>query len=265
MPGQFFEFEKTKLYYSRTGKGSNVLLQFHGFGQDHSAFQKLDDHLHAHYTVYSFDIFFHGQSEWNKGEEPLEKSFWKDLLSRFLQQHQITKFSLMGFSMGGKFALATLETFPDRVESVFLIAADGVTISSWYSLATYPAPIRSLFKSMINFPQRFKAIENFALKTKLIDKGIIRFIDSQMNTPEKRSRVYYSWVVFRHLNFDMNKMADLINKHDISVTVIVGKYDKVIPVQNMNPLIHKLKTHRLEILESGHNALIEESLKVLAK
>lgn len=265
MQGQFFDFKHAKLYFTKVGTGKKKLLLFHGFGQDHEAFKKIEDKLQKSYTLFSFDIFFHGLSQWSKGEEPLKKIFWKELLSEFLKENEIESFSLLAFSMGGKFAFASMEAFPERTESIFLLAPDGIKTSLWYSLATYPTAFRRLFKSMINQPQRFKAIENFAVGIGVIDKGIVRFIESQMDTAEKRSRVYHAWVVFRHLKFDMKAIANLINSNKIKVTVIVGKYDKIIRSKNMHQLLGKLDNSTLEILETGHNGVIQESIKVLGK
>ncbi len=265
MQGQFFDFQHSKLYYTKVGTGKKNLLLFHGFGQDHQAFNKIEEHLHTRYTIYSFDIFFHGFSEWNKGEQPLEIFFWKELVKEFLKDKGIDRFSLLGFSMGGKFAFATLEAFPEKTENIFLLASDGIKTNFWYSLATYPIAFRKLFKSMIDHPQRFKAIENFAVKVGLIDQGIVRFIESQMDTQEKRSRVYHAWVVFRHLKFDMVTIANTINSNKIGTMVIVGRYDKIITTKNMDHLVNKLDNYALEILETGHNGVIQESIKVLGK
>ena len=96
-----------------------------------------------------------------------------------------------------------------------------------------------------------------------VDKGLIRFADFQMNSEAKRKRVYYSWVVFRHLTFDLKKIADIINQNNIRLTMIVGKYDKVIRAENMQRLLKHVREYRLEILESGHTGLMQESLYLL--
>lgn len=265
MPGKFFDFQHAKLFFTTAGQGEKSLLLFHGFGQDHKVFKKLEEQLQEEYTIYSFDIFFHGKSQWNKREQPLEKDFWKALLTEFINQHHIVKFSLLGFSMGGKFAFASLEAFPEKTEHIFLLAPDGIKTNFWYSLATYPTAFRHLFKSLINRPGRLNAIEKFAVSVGLIDKGILRFVESQMNTPEKRERVYYAWVVFRHLKFNMKTIASIINSNKINITLIVGKYDKIITVKNMDLLLNKLVDYKFEVLETGHNGVIQESVKVLGK
>lgn len=258
-------FNNTTLHYQKSGHGKQVLLAFHGFGQDGTIFNNLSEALADKYTVYTFDLFFHGKSEWPLDEQPLEKIFWKQLITLFFTEQNITHVSLLGFSMGGKFALATLEAFPKQTKEIILIAPDGIKTSFWYSLATYPVALRNLFKSMIKKPHRLNAVADFAFRTGLIDKGILRFVESQMNTEEKRKRVYYSWVVFRHLTFSMDTIARLINQHHIRLVMIIGKFDNVITAENMHVLLHRVKDYQLELLEAGHNGVIHASIPILIK
>ena len=255
---QSIQYENTILHYDITGSGPKPLLVFHGFGQDRQAFGEFLKKISTEYTIYSFDIFFHGESQWNQGEKTLEKSYWQKLLSVFLSHHKIDRFNVMGFSMGGKFALASLEAFPDKTDHIFLLAPDGIKVSPWYTLATFNSATRQLFKSMILQPQRFHWIANLSLKLGLIDKGILRFVESQMNTKEKREQVYYSWVVFRNLKFDLKHVASLINSNNIGLTIYVGKYDKMITATSMERLLKRVCKHKFEILETGHNGLISK-------
>jgi len=246
----------SSLFYFKSGNGKKVLLLFHGFGQDHTVFVPLMDSLKDAYTCYAFDLYFHGASRWPHGEQPLEKQVWKETLNTFLNENQIDRFAVLGFSLGGKFALASVEMFSERIDELFLVAADGVKTSFWYRLATYPFLARKLFKSMILHSNRFFSIGSFFHSIGLLENGVLRFAESQMNTEEKRSRVYYSWVVFRHLDFSMKVLAEVINRFKIGTTLLVGKYDKVIPPQNMNHLITRLQHGKLEVAEVGHNQLL---------
>jgi len=253
------------LAYQKSGHGDKVLLLFHGFGQHHRTFDTLSETLTSTYTLYAFDLFFHGHSKWNSEEQPLEKRMWKEILQHFLVKNKIERFSLLGFSLGGKFALATLELFPDRIQQVFLLAPDGIKTNFWYSLATYPLLLRRFFKSMILKPGRLHTVTSFLYTLRLVDKGLLRFAESQMDTQEKRSRVYYSWVVFRHLKFDMKEIGGLLQKHSIRLTLIVGKHDKIITTENMQRLLRHVKDHQLTILDTGHNGVIDGSIEVLRK
>ena len=263
MAEEFLRYEESSLHYVTEGTGSKILLVFHGFGQTRKAFDKFSTSLSSEYTLYIFDLYFHGQSQWGYDENPLEKSLWKNTISRFLEVHPIDRFSLCGFSLGGKFALATLEAFPEKVQSLILIAPDGIKTSFWYSLATYPMFFRQFFKSMILHPSRFATLSRTLKSLGAMDKGLIRFAEHHMDTEEKRRRVYYSWVVFSHLKFDLKSVAELINKYSIRLILITGKFDKVIRSENMNRLLLHVKNYKHEILETGHNGLINESADFL--
>ncbi len=252
------------LAYQKSGHGDKVLLLFHGFGQHHKIFETLTEAMSSHYTLYAFDLFFHGNSKWSD-ETPLEKETWHEIIHKFLNENKINQFSVLGFSLGGKFTLATLELFPDRIDHVFLLAPDGIKTNFWYSLATYPLLLRRFFKSMILKPGRLHAITTVLHALHLVDNGILRFAESQMDTQEKRERVYYSWVVFRHLKFDMKTIAGLLQAHSIQFTLVVGKHDKIITTENMRQLLRYLNDYQLEILNTGHNGVIAGSIAVLTK
>ncbi len=252
----FLKINGSQLFYSKQGHGKKALLLFHGFGQDHRAFQEIVHGVSSEYTCYSFDLYFHGSSVWNNGEKPLEKREWKENMETFFRENHLNEISLLGYSLGAKFVLATLEVFPEKVKEIFLVAPDGIKTSFWYSLATYPILLRKIFKSMINHHERFTSLAGFAHSIGLVDKGIIRFVESQMNTEDKRRRVYYSWVVFRHLKFDKVEIAEIINRHQPWLMIIVGKYDKIIKTESMNVLLDHVDQYQLEILEAGHNHLL---------
>jgi pimeloyl-ACP methyl ester carboxylesterase len=256
-------FKGANLFYSKSGTGKKSLLLFHGFGQDHRAFDCWIEKLQNEYTLYSFDLFFHGQSSW-MSQEALEKIDWNKIIDLFLQQEKISEFEIAGFSMGGKFSLATLEAFPEKVKKMILLAPDGIKTSFWYSLATYPIAMRAVFKSMILHPNRLYRLTKIFRSFGLVDRGLLRFAESQMDTEEKRNRVYFSWVYFRKLKFDLSKIASLLNELRIPLTLMVGKHDKVIQAKNMEVFLGKVNSKQFEVVEAGHNDLIRKAIEYLS-
>jgi pimeloyl-ACP methyl ester carboxylesterase len=252
----YTHYEKASLHYIRIGNGQKVVLAFHGFGQNKTHFQRLAEQLSSTHTVYVFDLFYHGHSVWHQKTQPLTKLFWQQLMHQFLQENGIEKFSLMGFSMGGKFALATLESYSERIHELVLIAPDGIKTNFWYSIATLPGWTEKLFRKMIVSPDYFKRMAHTLRSFRVVDKGIVRFAENQMDTRQKRIRVYYTWIVFRELRFNMTLIAKLINSHGIHTRLFIGRYDRIITQRNMQRLLKRLHHYQLVILESGHNQLI---------
>lgn len=262
MNTSFISYHNSRLAYHKYGDGPKIILLFHGFGQDNKAFLSWAEAWQREYTLYSFDLFFHGQSTWS-AHEPVEKKDWAAIITSFLHQEQVSEFEVAGFSLGGKFALATVEAFPERVRQVVLLAADGIKTNFWYRLATYPYLMRAFFKSIILHPGRFHRVTKGLRALRMVDKGVIRFAESQMDTLEKRKRVYDSWVGFRHLRFDIDAIAKAMNEHKMEVTVLVGRYDKIVLTRHMKPLLQRVAHCTFEVLETGHNGVVEKGLEYL--
>ena len=150
---------KLNLSYLKIGKSDRILLAFHGMGQDFSCFQKFAQTFENQYTTYLFDLPFHGKSEIN--ELIITKEIWKEYLSKFLQENQIKNFSIISFSMGGRFALATLEAFSDRIENAILLAPDGVTEDPFYYGAIRFSFTRNIFKKVLKNNHKFYGFAGF--------------------------------------------------------------------------------------------------------
>ena len=251
------------LYYYKAGSGSAALIAFHGFGQDHHAFDLWCSRLANKYTLYLVDLPFHGKSTWQDSTSPLRKPDWQKVLTALSEQENISTFSLAGFSLGGKFALASLEAFPQATQELFLIAPDGLAPNFWYSLATYPLLFRKVFRGMIRHQGRFAALTTMAKHLRLADNWILRFAENQMNTVDKRARVYNTWVVFRHLRFDPDQVKRLIEENRVRVAVFAGKYDRVIPPAKLKPQLNRLNHVSFHVLDCGHNSLVNEVVRFL--
>ena len=141
----FFNHEGNRLAYYKVGYGPATLVAFHGFGQSGRVFQPLDETIGHRFTVFAVDLFFHGNSQYTS-RQLLTKTDWQRLIGAFLDGQGVDRFSLMGFSLGGRFALATAEAFASQLDQLILIAPDGVTRTSWYWAATTTRLGRWLFR-----------------------------------------------------------------------------------------------------------------------
>ncbi len=258
-------YKNSSLHYKVLGTGSKALLMFHGFGQDCTIYTTAPVGLLQVYKIYTFDLYYHGQSVWMPGELPLEKTMWQEILTLFLNAEHIDKFSLAGFSLGARFALASLQSFPERVQGLFLIAPDGIRVNLWYKLATRLKISRRFFRGMIVDHKRFLKIINAVRSLTLIDNRLLVFAEGQMNTPDKRARVYYSWVVFRKLSLPPSELIPLLEKHDTPTIFIMGKTDYLIDSSLPNTFVKRLKNCKVEVLETSHRGLINAGLIVIQK
>lgn len=253
------------LAYQKHGEGDKVYLFFHGFGQNMQAF---DDFLSLRKktdTYILFDLFYHGQSSWKSINHKLTKQIWKDIIQQLMEKERFEKFHLVGYSMGGKFSLATYELFPEQVQSLLLIAPDGIKTGFWYNMATFPGILNQTFKHVVFHPKRFFKTMKVLKKLGILQKSLIKFVKSQMKTRTMRAQLYFTWIVFKPIQPSLEKIIPSILKYQTPITLVTGKFDKLVTVENLKKFSSKIPHLKIIELESGHNSLIEKTEKYLAK
>jgi len=247
-----------KLNYQKIGNGKKALLAFHGFGQDHSAFGLFEESLGKEYTIFSFDIFFHGQSKWPEDDLPVPVSEWKQMLTGVLAEEQISTFTILGYSLGGKIALATAALLPEQTEGLILIAPDGVKLHPWYRIATGTWLMRSVFHFLSHRPAQLLTLIGLISRLRLISKKLAKFAASQVGDPNNGRRIYFSWVGFRRFTYKRAELISLLNRHQMHVTVVAGKYDSVIPGKYLKSFASQCHHHHWVLIKTGHKSLLRE-------
>ncbi|CCH56713.1 alpha/beta hydrolase fold protein [Fibrisoma limi BUZ 3] len=261
---EFFEFRGSLISFRRYGHGPTALLAFHGFGQSSEMYTQLGQVLREHFTVYALDLFYHGES-WYADDQLITKTYWQGLVNAFLQAMAIDRFSLMGFSLGGRFALALAETLAGRLDQLILIAPDGITRSPWYRLATGSTPGRWLFCFFLRHMSLLTSVGHGLTAVGLLHRTAMRFAENAMGTAEQREQVYQSWTKFRLIRPDLNVTSQALDQHSVRVRVFTGYYDRIVPGTYAQPLLRRLRSYELTVLKAGHNRLVDQVGEILAK
>lgn len=251
------------LHYQKYGNGEKTLLTFHGFGQTNKDFYPFHEHLNDEYTIFSFDLFFHGLSTWTNDGIVLNEVHLQSIFFDFFQSNDINGFSVVGYSMGGKFALMLAKLFPDQINQLILVAPDGLHKTIGYRLVTEISAVRSIFHHLIEHPGLFFLFSKILKASGLVNKKLIRFGESQMSTFKLRKKVYLSWTVFRNLFMTKQELTILINNHDIDVLVYLGRHDKLIPPKKITPYFKGISRCDINIIDTGHGELIAQSVYLL--
>ena len=101
------------------------MLAFHGFGRTLDDFKTFKQSLCSQYNIHGFNLFHHGNAEYPNDRitsNTLTKPELKDMLAAYLEAHNIERFSLLAYSIGGRVALCMMEWFPEKVDAVYLYA-----------------------------------------------------------------------------------------------------------------------------------------------
>ena len=109
------------LFYREKGHGEPLIL-LHGNGESSEYFKNQIDEFAKWYHVFAVDTRGHGKSP--RGTRPFTiRQFAEDLLC-FMDQHQIEKAHLLGFSDGGNIAMIFAMRHPERVDRLILNGAN---------------------------------------------------------------------------------------------------------------------------------------------
>jgi len=254
------------LKYLKIGNGIKYALAFHGFGQDNSYYTSFESIIGQEYTIYCFNLPFHGDDKTLKTGIPASKDMLKVFFQNFFEENQVAGFTNIGFSIGAKMSIVLLELFPERIEKMLVIAPDGFRSNIWYSLGTGSRATRSLFKYFVNHPDYFFKFSDSMASLGLIHPGVIRFSKSQMNSLEKREKVFYTWMFFRKLRVSKDRIINLLTKHHIPIFIFLGKEDKIILEKHFRFLQDNVEIDsKITVLPAGHNDLIKETAKHLGE
>jgi pimeloyl-ACP methyl ester carboxylesterase len=253
--------------YETYGTGTEALFAFHGFGNHCSDFKILEPSLGKKYKIVAFNLPYHGKSFFddNISDKSISKNDLKELIHQYIREHDIKRFSLMGYSLGGKIALQLIELFPAEINTVFLFAPDGIRNSWSNGFVTRNKIGKKIYSRIIQNPSRFLRFVKMLKDMNLVHEKFSDFIHNSLDTREKRQQVWDVWICLRDIKPKISSIRNLVNEYNISVELFFGKYDHVIPPAVGKYFIAGLKNKNgLHVVEMGHIMLREKMNEYLA-
>ena len=110
-----------KHYYIESGQGEPIIF-LHGNGENCDYFRGQIEVFARQFHVFAIDTRGHGKTP--RGDRPFTiRQFAEDLLG-FMDDHQIEKAHLLGFSDGGNIAMIFAMRYPERVDRLILNGAN---------------------------------------------------------------------------------------------------------------------------------------------
>jgi len=248
--------------YETYGEGAELLLAFHGFGNLGSDFKALVPSLGKKYKIIAFDLPYHGNSSIDPSVavKSVSKDHLKELTEKILRRYNAEKFSLMGYSLGGKIVLQLIELFPSKVRSAFLIAPDGLKLNFSNAFVTRSLAGKVLYQRVINDPSGLFRLVTLAEKSGLVNKKLCDFVRDSLSTRRKRELVWDVWMCFRDIRPSVKNVQRLVKANGISIHLFFGRYDRIIPASIGEKFMKSSAgNHTLHVVEAGHN-LVKEKL-----
>ncbi|MDR0793859.1 MAG: alpha/beta hydrolase [Chitinophagaceae bacterium] len=264
-------YKSSFVAYYKFGAGSKSLFCFHGYGESGNMFEPLENFLGKKYTLYAIDFPFHGNTEWN---DALPFTI-DDLLYilKAIQQREssnpaaaLQPTSVLGYSLGGRIVFYLLEKIPQLIEQAVLLAPDGMHKSVWYKLGI---EIKWGNKLFAQIPHRYKwllFLAAFLKRIGIINKSVFNMVAMNVETEFKRKRLFNGTMAMRMLYPNMKEVCLKIRDYQIATTIVLGKYDNIIPPKRVKILKKNLSPClKIMEIESGHIILKEKNLSLITK
>ena len=255
------KFKNSVIHYYKFGHGPRTLFCLHGYGREAKDFLFLEKHIENKYVAYAIDLPFHGETKWK------EKLLFtdKDLLQIFeLVCGNTNKFSLLGYSMGGRVVLHLLSTCPQRIHNVALLAPDGLHVNFWYALATRTTVGNLLFRKTIAGPGWLFQIVARGGRLNVYNRSILKMVRQYLHTPNQRILLYRRWTTMRRFRPAVNKIKRHSTRYKIPVSILFGASDYVILTKHGD----KLKGEpyvTIQTVAAGHQLIREKFAPQIVK
>jgi pimeloyl-ACP methyl ester carboxylesterase len=261
-----FQIEYQIIGNRARNEGGHAWLAFHGFGRDSRDFEIFETLLEQNDTIYAFNLFQHGESRFPEKRlrnKPLTLDEHRNIIDFLLDHLKLGSFSLLGYSMGGKIALKTIESHASLIRHTLLIAPDGVKLNHWYRFVSGTSLGRSIYRSITRNPKPLFRLTDVSRFLGIISPKIHKFVYYHLETLEKRRLVGETWLIYRDFHPNLALVQRNINDYKIDTNLIYGTFDNVIKAWQGEKLNRGLDRDSLHLLKQGHLLLNEDTINYI--
>ena len=259
-------YKASSLSYIRFGSGPKTAFCFHGYGEDAASFSFFERYAGTEYSFFAIDLPFHGSTSWNEGYTCSVNDL-QQIIERILNENnrQVAgnrQLSLLGFSLGGRMALALYQMMPSQIERLVLLAPDGLKVNFWYWLSAQTWIGNKLFAFTMKHPQWFFGFLKMLNALKLVNASIFKFVNYYIGDKEVRMLLYARWTTLRKLKPELKKIKSLVKINKTDVRLVYGKHDRIILASVGEKFRKGIEDHcTISVIHSGHQVLHEKHVR----
>lgn len=254
-------YHDASIHYRINGSVDRLMICIHGFSGRASDFDALLPVLTQHFTVVSFDLPFHGKTQWPRAEfTPADIA---DIIDRLTAETGFERFCFMGHSMGGRIIFNILEQFAPCLDGLYLFAPAGLYASMVFKRGLVPMTIRKLGrKQMLRWktvPKWFQRLK----ETGIIPKYGAGLVEIHFSADHRRERMLNIWVSMHHFRIQPDRHKEILKRYHIPVFLYMGERDKAIPLWHATKFCNDFPLATLHVMHEGHFVMTAEAATLL--
>lgn len=254
-------------FYRTAGKKGDILLLIHGGGSDYSGFiwKHTLPALATRFRVIALDLPGYGSSELpNLLPDQSILSFHSNFICEFLDELNIAKAHICGFSMGGGIALGFALAHPERIKKLVLVNSYGLEKPVFGGLLTYLITrVDPLWLSLRWLIRHNRYIVRRGLRWSICDPENItdELVDDAFQAL-RLQRLHPAWRIFQHQEITLQgfrtTFLDDLEGLAKPTLFILSENDELIPHKLVKPALQQLKNARLYIARNAGHLLPRE-------
>ncbi|HTY92023.1 MAG TPA: alpha/beta hydrolase [Methanocella sp.] len=240
--------------YRVEGKCEPLIL-LHGMAFSHDVWDKTIRQASKFFTIYAPDLPGFGCSD--KPDVSYGLDFYVEFLKKFADTLKIHKCFIAGMSMGGEIAAAFAARYPDRVDRLVIVDANGFSplIKGIRTLTVLGSP---LYIRMFNSRSMLKNyMANMLYDTKALDEELIDKEWARMRDPAYRASLSKN---SKYLSTVDEAFPGLIRGIKARTLIIWGKDDTILPVDDAYKFMESIPGSEVILIERcGHAPVLEKN------
>jgi pimeloyl-ACP methyl ester carboxylesterase len=209
------------------------------------AFVPIWSALAEHARLFAIDLPGFGASE--RREDLLSPRAMGEFLSQLILETELGSTHIVGPDVGTSAALFAAASHPERIASV-IVGTGGAAV---------PLALGDPLKSWVLDPDldKYRQMDPRAIVDAAVDTiagGVPDDIRADYRDCYDGDRFVESMRYVRRYPEELPELAELLPQISTPVTIINGRYDRVVPLANAEFLNKRLPESRLVIIDAGH-------------
>lgn len=254
MNSHFIDTEKGRINYLAWGSGKRLIIALPGFSNSAALFEPIATKLAASCTLVAIDLPFHGRTQWQA--EQYSAADVQQWIQAILRRFNVDRFDWMGFSLGGRIILSMIDDMFSHLNSIHLIAPDGLATYRTFYPSLAPQFLRKgLFQMIARYPQKWLRLAKVLHDWHLLDHFSLIYIEKHLRTTIQTERLFKTWLSLPNFPVSKRQSQRILIKQKTPITLNLAIRDKFVNTRAIQGWAKPIPQVRLYLFDEGHHLI----------